>query len=68
MCRVTYETNRHLEHQAKQEKFLQYFEDDMRANYLDDMERMIIEAKKVASNYNEYDFSEELDDMLKEIL
>jgi len=68
MCRVTYETNRHLEKQAKQEKFLQYFEDDMRANYLDDMERMIIEAKKVASNYNEYDFSEELDDMLKEIL
>jgi len=68
MCRVNYETNRHLEKQAKQEKFLQYFEDDMRANYLDEIESMIIKAKDVAKDYNDYDFSEELEDMLKEIL
>jgi len=68
MCRVNYETNSHLEKQAKQEKFLQYFEDDIRANYLDEIESMIIKAKDVAKDYNDYDFSEELDDMLKEIL
>jgi hypothetical protein len=68
MCRVNYETNRYLAKQAQMDINLQYFEDDITKNYLNEIEDLISKAKDVAKNYNGYDFSEELEDMLKDMI
>lgn len=63
----TYFVNRMLREQEQQEVALDKFEQYIDEKILE-IDEIIIQLKKISEDYQGYDFTEELDDMLKDIL
>lgn len=56
-----------MREQEQQEACLNHFIDDIDDDLVE-LDEMITKLKKIASNYDGYDFSEHLEDMIKEKL
>jgi len=61
----TISLNKYLEEQEKRERFLSEF--ILYVN-MEEVESLINNAKELAKNYKGYDFTEDLEDMIKEII
>jgi len=61
MCRVDIETNKYLDANDKQDIALECF---LREDTITELEKMIVQARELAKDYQGYDFTEDLEDLL----
>lgn len=66
-CANSEALNKYMREQEQQEACLNHFIDDIDDDLVE-LDEMITKLKKIASNYDGYDFSEHLEDMIKEKL